>query len=541
MFYFFSTSRGGVTLGKTKFEQSIRFEQTIRDYRPELIIALACAVGTDISIVKSAVEEKLQSFHYSCNTIKISKELLEPLSQAPKDESSFDRAKRLMDCGNELRRDSGEYGILAKGAISLIESMRNPPESPSQSVAFIIDSIKNPEEIKVLRKVYGTGVYLFAVNESEKFRVDNMVKTKNMGKEDALNLCRRDYDEGRKYGQKTRDVFELADFHLSFNSWQTMVKEKDAEHLENENIIKDAKKKIIVGQVARIIEIMFSNPFITPTFDEYAMFMAYSSGLRSADLSRQIGAVIANDQNEIIALGANDCPRFGGGQYWPVFDADSAKYVDLENGRDYTRGHDSNKLEHAKIIDDIIEIFDFDNTEKGKESKKKVRDRLNESRIKYLTEYGRPVHAEMAAILSCARTGISLQNATLYCSTFPCHNCAKHIIGAGIKRVVFIEPYPKSKSLELYDDSLRLVDTSDFSNKYVRFEEFVGIGPRRFYDLFSLSLSSGSPLKRKDSTGKRIDWKATLRCKMEPTTYFEREKNESLQYRFIINNIKQGE
>ena len=286
---------------------------------------------------------------------------------------------------------------------------------------------------------------------------------------------------------------------------------------------------------------MFSCPFITPTFDEYAMFMAYSSGLRSADLSRQIGAVIANSQNEIVALGANDCPRFGGGQYWPIFDNESAEYVDRDNGRDYKRGYDSNKREHAKIIDDILEIFDFENTEEGNKNKEEVKTRLNQSRIKFLTEYGRPVHAEMAAILSCARTGVSLQDATLYCSTFPCHNCAKHIIGAGIKRVVYIEPYPKSKSLELYNDSIRLVDSSDISKKHVCFEEFVGIGPRRFYDLFSMNLSSGSPLKRKDSTGTIIDWEPVLRCKMEPTTYFERESKEGLQYGFIIKSINKGE
>ena len=95
----------------------------------------------------------------------------------------------------------------------------------------------------------------------------------------------------------------------------------------------------------------------------------------------------------------------------------------------------------------------------------------------------------MAAILSCARTGISLQNATLYCSTFPCHNCAKHIIGSGIKRVVYIEPYPKSKSMELYQDAIVLADSSadGGEQKRVRFEEFVGIGPRRFFDLFSMN------------------------------------------------------
>jgi deoxycytidylate deaminase len=71
-----------------------------------------------------------------------------------------------------------------------------------------------------------------------------------------------------------------------------------------------------------------------------------------------------------------------------------------------------------------------------------------------ITEFGRPVHAEMEAILSCARIGISPKMGTLYCTTFPCHNCAKHIVAAGIKRVVYVEPYPKSKAEKLHSDSL---------------------------------------------------------------------------------------
>ena len=44
-------------------------------------------------------------------------------------------------------------------------------------------------------------------------------------------------------------------------------------------------------------------------------------------------------------------------------------------------------------------------------------------------------HAEMEALLSCARSGVSTRGATLYSTTFPCHNCAKHIIAAGVARV----------------------------------------------------------------------------------------------------------
>ena len=75
-------------------------------------------------------------------------------------------------------------------------------------------------------------------------------------------------------------------------------------------------------------------------------------------------------------------------------------------------------------------------------------------RIMQPLEYGRAVHAEMAAIVEAAVRGVPIRGGTLYTTTFPCHECARHIIAAGIARVVFIEPYPKSLAAQLHDDSI---------------------------------------------------------------------------------------
>ena len=61
--------------------------------------------------------------------------------------------------------------------------------------------------------------------------------------------------------------------------------------------------------IQRFLELLFSHPYKNPTFDEFAMFMAFSSSVGSGDLARQVGAVITRD-NQIIATGANDCPKF---------------------------------------------------------------------------------------------------------------------------------------------------------------------------------------------------------------------------------------
>jgi deoxycytidylate deaminase len=149
----------------------------------------------------------------------------------------------------------------------------------------------------------------------------------------------------------------------------------------------------------------------------------------------------------------------------------------------------------------------------------------------------------MEALLSCGRQGISTVGAEIFCTTFPCHNCAKHIIAAGIKRVVFIEPYAKSKALEFHDDAITTsyVDMASSGDR-VSFEAFSGIGPRRFYDLFSMHLSSGYDLVRKDSaTGKTVDWDikdAPLRLTMKTTSYIELEMQASNQFNDMLSTLE---
>lgn len=52
------------------------------------------------------------------------------------------------------------------------------------------------------------------------------------------------------------------------------------------------------------------------------------------------------------------------------------------------------------------------------------------------------IHAEQNAIIQAARLGVSIKDATLYCTHQPCAVCAKMIVNAGIVRVVYREGYP---------------------------------------------------------------------------------------------------
>ena len=63
------------------------------------------------------------------------------------------------------------------------------------------------------------------------------------------------------------------------------------------------------------------------------------------------------------------------------------------------------------------------------------------------------VHAEQNAVIQAAKYGININGATLYCTHQPCVICAKIIINAGIKRVVYKEGYPDEFSMQLFEEA----------------------------------------------------------------------------------------
>ena len=62
-------------------------------------------------------------------------------------------------------------------------------------------------------------------------------------------------------------------------------------------------------------------------------------------------------------------------------------------------------------------------------------------------------HAEQNAIIQAAKEGISLKGCTLYCTHQPCVVCAKMIINAGIKEVIYKEGYPDEFSRKICEEA----------------------------------------------------------------------------------------
>jgi deoxycytidylate deaminase len=489
----------------------------------EIIVGLVEAVGTDSKAVIDQITDCLRPYKYKVQTISVSSGVMPSLLKIQRLSASNEgaRLRILMDAGDLIRELFQHNGILAFGATSMINLQRKRIEQRSgaekwpgyaKRTAFIIKSLKRPEEVEHLRRVYGPGFYLIGIYTEEDRRIDRL-RDKGVVEADARTLSARDADGHSDYGQKASETYHLADFFLHFGDSQNDLK----------------------AQVERVVKLMFGHPHVTPLFDEYAMFMAFAASLRSADLARQVGAVVARGY-EIVATGANDCPKRGGGLYWTEYDNEKHQYsVGHPQATDADRGYDSNSREKAEIIKEIANGL----ANEMECSVAVVKAFLEKSRLKDITEYGRSVHAEMEALMHCARNSTSTRGADLYCTTFPCHNCAKHIVAAGIKRVVYVEPYPKSKAIELHDDAISR--KSEDSQHRVVFVPFRGVGPRRFFDLFSMRLGMGSQLDRKDLEGNKVVWReqcAEPRIRLSPLASLEHEKAATRYYDSRIKGLE---
>jgi len=78
-------------------------------------------------------------------------------------------------------------------------------------------------------------------------------------------------------------------------------------------------------------------------------------------------------------------------------------------------------------------------------------------------ELCRGIHAEQNAIIQAAYHGVSVKDASLYCTNSPCSICAKMIINAGIRKIYYRDGYADSMSQEMLQEAgvdLLKIDTS---------------------------------------------------------------------------------
>lgn len=477
--------------------------------RPEIIVGLVGPVGVDLLMISELIKNQLRQYSYRVEPEISLSGLLNhikretQLSAAPREAYVSER----MDEGNRLRRALGTNDALVRLACAQVLRRRAALRvqehvedgKPTTATAWILRSLKHPDEVSTLRQIYGERFVCIGAQAPRQARLDQLAQDiagshastdREQYRARAQLLALRDEAEDLEYGQAVRRTFVAADCFV------------EATHRQGAQ-----------EQLERFFDAWFGKPYASPSRDEFAMFQAKGAATRSADLSRQVGASITID-GSIVAVGCNEVPVFGGGAYWED---------DPNDARDFMRGGDANEQTRGIAVEEVRATLQ----EAGWIAQEHLGDSADDfaavlggTRLDVLTEFGRPVHAEMSAILDAAKRGVALDGAWLYCTTFPCHNCAKHLVGAGFTRVYFIEPYPKSLVEQLHEDSV-VIDPPGDEEERLRFLPFVGVSPNIYLPLYE---RSG---RRKHRGGKALDFdRPTARPKLVEGwdwTYLERE------------------
>ena len=418
----------------------------------------------------------------------------------PDHPKSIDNIRIMQDRGDDLRKGEPfslpeDYSAVARLVLIEIASRRAKLQgeefdseravSPNgEKRVFIIDSLRHPSEVFLLRHVYYDAFTLLGVvcdpNVREKRIRENLFNRNVQGSEETKEKVRefleRDENAPEKYGQHVSDTFYLADYFI-------------------DNTVDGGEDLSVTGMndpLQRFVSLVTHQNIERPTIAETAMHHARSAQMRSACLSRQVGAALVDSLGNIVATGTNEVPKAGGGVYGESFETEVE--IDDRCAFKHTVFCSSNKEQNA-IIAELFEKFPelLNNRDKAEATKM-----IRGTRVGGLIEFSRAVHAEMDAILSASRAGVSPVGCRLFVTTYPCHYCARHIVSAGVDEVQFIEPYPKSRATALHSDSISLSlsdwlppskiisNGADASEKrpQVLFRPFVGVAPRLYRRVF---------------------------------------------------------
>ena len=470
--------------------QKKSFQRIAETQTDELVVALCGPIGSSLhEVAELFATTASDRYGYECRTIRLSTFIQAHTPGLQPNSNRFIRINDLIKAGNDLR-DKHDPQLLAELAVADISHWRTENSKSEKltgsdgatgvekfvpkRVCHIIDSIKNQSELDLLRKVYGNILYCIGVFSPLDYRERQLVQS-GMTKAEVHTLIDKDSGEENESGQTVRETFPHSDYFLR---------------------VDDTCLNSVPEKLERFFDIILGTAIITPSPNETAMYSAATAALNSACLSRQVGASITSSSGKLLSIGWNDVPKFGGNLYR------ASTHPGADDHRCFrwqykTCLNDSTKDELSEnIVALLIEkkiVPDALKTE--------ALQAIKNSKVGNLIEFSRSIHAEMHAIIMAGQSGEGeLRGAKLFCTTYPCHSCARHIIAAGIKEIYFIEPYKKSLAVKLHHDAITEDEKEPEKVKLIPYE---GVAPNRYRDLFEMR----APRKE---AGKAISTKSKL-------------------------------
>jgi dCMP deaminase len=359
-----------------------------------------------------------------------------------------DFTKVFQSIGDNIRlhgayeNDSGEvnpeniYNI-SKRINLIIKAYAKYKQNKNEKAYFVIDAFRNPFEVMFFRERY-SAFYLISVNCSEEDRIYRLLNNP------SLSLTRDDINAQDEKENPDDLVKDLKSF-VSQNIRACI--EKSDLHIHNSGKHGNSNYNELKGQIIKYISLIQHPGLITPSRDEKMMQIAYTAKLNSGCISRQVGAVVTNKQQSLRAIGWNSVPD---GQVACLFrnsdnlinGHDSSAYSNFEKNNPHFQ-EKARELKFSPSVEsglnnpfcfkDVKNTIDVPSSLQSHPAIKKMNNQV----------YTRALHAEENAFLQMAKYGgDALEGGTLYSTASPCELCSKKAYQLGIKRVVYIDPYP---------------------------------------------------------------------------------------------------
>lgn len=310
-----------------------------------------------------------------------------------------------------------------------IKKIRKYNEDNNRPTLIAIDAIRNPLESIFFKERY-SAFYLFAINSNDEDIEDRLLNMNNMTREDIQKQSTKENQE--------KSLESLENF-VSQNI-QSCIASSDIFIVNNGKFNSDNYLELH-WQIVKYISLIMHPGLITPSLDEKMMQVAYTAKLNSGCLSRQVGASITNENGSLKAIGWNSVPE---GQTPCLL-----RNIDELNCN--TNSLSFSTYEKSKEFRIYIKDITLINSENGLNQAfcfKSIYTKNKKDENGKLTEIGnqvhtRSLHAEENAFMQLAKYGSEgIKGGTLYSTASPCELCSKKSYQLGIKRVVYIDPYP---------------------------------------------------------------------------------------------------
>lgn len=191
----------------------------------EMVFGVVGAVGSGTSEIASDLAELLGESGFDVHIVK-ARRLIENFIK----DTDFvipavkgvDQIKCLQDAGDEMRKIRGHSAIAESFAVEirsirakelgLSPESREPIQPNKEKRAYILDSIRHPAEILLLRRVYQQSFCVIGVVCDELTRQNRLMDKYDSGKSAINDLMKRDEKASEKNGQQVASAFHLSDF-----------------------------------------------------------------------------------------------------------------------------------------------------------------------------------------------------------------------------------------------------------------------------------------------------------------------------------------